>query len=278
MKIIKTTDKVSGEEIHLSYADYGQGRPVLLIHGWPLCKEMWEYQLEDLVNAGFRVIKYDRRGFGKSSRPWSRYDYDSLTDDLQAVIEALNLEEVTLVGFSMGGGEIARYFTRYRGEKIVKTVLISTVLPFLLKTDDNQDGVDQSVFDGMLDKMSEDRIGFLDSFGKMFFGVSMLNHPPSSPLLEYYRDMGAQASAKATRECTKAWAFTDFRSDLPAINVPTMVIHGDDDKTVPIEISSDLTAETIANAEYKVYKDAPHGLFYTHRKQLNEDLVNFIRG
>lgn len=276
MKYITTTDKKTREEIRIAYSDYGQGKPVILIHGWPLSREMWEYQLEDLVNAGLRVIKYDRRGFGKSSKPWDGYDYDSLTDDLKAIIEQLDLNEITLVGFSMGGGEVARYFGKYGGERIVKAVLISSVTPYLLKTGDNPNGVDQSVFDDLLEKIRTDRIGFLDDFGRSFFGASMVSHPLSKPLLEYYRMLASVATARSTLECVISYSSTDFRDDIKKINVPTLIIHGDADKIVPVEVSSDRIAETISGSQYLIYNDAPHGLFYTHRERLNRDLVSFI--
>ncbi|HEU4470990.1 MAG TPA: alpha/beta hydrolase [Flavisolibacter sp.] len=276
MKFIKTKDTSTGEDVNLSYDEYGQGKPVVLIHGWPLSKEMWEYQLDALVNSGLRVIKYDRRGFGKSSKPWNGYDYDSLAEDLKALIEQLDLRDVTLVGFSMGGGEVVRYLSRFGSERVERIVLISSVLPYLLKTSDNPHGVDESVFADMMEQMKKDRIGFLDDFGKKFFGVTLISHPVSTPLLEYYRMLASLASARSTQQCALSFSQTDFRNDLSAVTVPTLIIHGDDDKTVPIESSSDLTAELIGQAQYMVYEGAPHGLFYTHRERLNSDLVNFI--
>ena len=276
MKLISTIDLQSGEEINLAYCDYGQGRPVVLIHGWPLSMEMWEYQLNDLVAAGLRVIKYDRRGFGKSSKPWDGYDYDSLANDLKAVLDELDLRDVTLVGFSMGGGEVARYLNRFGSARISKVVLISSVLPYMSKTSGNEEGVDVEVFEGMLQKIKEDRIAFLDNFGKQFFGVNMLNHPVSQPLLEYYRMLASFASQRSTVKCAESFAQTDFRDDIKAISLPTLIIHGDDDKTVPIEVSSNRTANMIPNSQYVVYEGAPHGLFYTHKDRLNQDLINFI--
>jgi len=275
MKYITTKDASTGEEVEISYKDYGQGRPVVLIHGWPLSKEMWEYQLDDLINAGLRVIKYDRRGFGKSSKPWNSYDYDTLTDDLNAIMEQLELRDAVLVGFSMGGGEAVRYLSRYGKERVSKLVLISAVTPYLGKSSDNPEGVDESVFAGMMKQMKEDRIEFLDAFGKLFFGVNLLNHPVSTPLLEYYRMLASVASPRATQECARAFAQTDFRSDVQSITLPTLIIHGDADKTVPIESSGDRTAKMIPSAQYKIYDGAPHGLFYTHRQRLNQDLIEF---
>jgi pimeloyl-ACP methyl ester carboxylesterase len=276
MKFITTKDANNGEEIKLSYCDYGKGHPVVLIHGWPLSKEMWEYQLSDLINAGLRVVKYDRRGFGKSSKPWNGYDYDTFTDDLKAVMDELDLRNATLVGFSMGGGEVVRYLNRYGTDRVSKIVLISAVTPYMAKSNDNPDGVDESVFADMMEEMKEDRINFLDNFGKKFFGVTLVNKPVSTPLLEYYRMLASFASARSTQQAAIAFSQTDFRRDVEAINLPTLIIHGDDDKTVPIKISSDRTAKMIKGGEYVIYKGAPHGLFYTEREKLNMDLINFI--
>jgi len=250
---------------------------VVLIHGWPLSKEMWEYQIEPLVEAGLRVIKYDRRGFGKSSKPWGEYDYNTLTEDLHTIMEELDLRDAVLVGFSMGGGEAVRYLSRYGSSRVSKIVLVSSVTPYLLKTADNPDGVDESVFKEMLDQMSEDRIAFLDSFGKTFFGVNLVSHPVSTPLLEYYRMLASVAAPRATKQCAIAFAQTDFRQDVQAINVPTLIIHGDADKTVPIDASGARTAKMIPGSQYLVYEGAPHGLFYTHKEKLNQDLISFIK-
>ncbi len=275
MDYIKTKDSSTGEEVEISYKDYGNGRPVVLIHGWPLSKEMWEYQIEDLVNAGLRVIKYDRRGFGKSSKPWDSYNYDALTEDLNSLMEELDLQDAVLVGFSMGGGEAVRYLNKYGSQRVSKLVLISAVTPYLGKTENNPDGVDETVFAEMMTQMKDDRISFLDDFGKKFFGVTLINHPVSAPLLDYYRMLASVAAPRATQQCAVAFAQTDFRTDVENITVPTLIIHGDADKTVPIKNSSDRTAKMISNAQYKVYEGAPHGLFYTHRQQLNKDLIEF---
>lgn len=259
------------------YEDWGHGQPVVLIHGWPLSHEMWEYQVNDLVDAGFRVIAYDRRGFGKSSKPYDGYDYDTLTDDLRTLLEDLNLQDVTLVGFSMGGGEVVRYFSRHGGERVARAVLIGSVTPYLLKTDDNPHGVKESVFQEMMEGVKKDRVNFLDDFGKLFFGVSLVNKPVSTPLLEYYRMLGSLASPRATIECIKSFGLTDFRKDMRAVNVPTLIIHGDADKTVPIEPTGHEAAKMIPDNKYLIYGGAPHGLFYTDRERLNRDLVQFIR-
>jgi len=276
MKYIKTKDAATGEEIQLSYKDYGKGRPVVLIHGWPSSKDMWEYQIDDLVNAGLRVVKYDRRGFGKSDKPWDGYDYDTMTDDLNAVLEGLDLRDAVLVGFSMGGGEAVRYLNRYGSSgRVSKLILVSAVVPFLGQSNDNPEGVPQAVFAEMMEKMKEDRIAFLDTFGEQFFGVGLLEHPVSKPYLQYFRGLAEVALPRATQQCAIAFANTDFRADVKAVNVPTLIIHGDADKTVPIEASSNRTAKMIPKAVYKVYEGAPHGLFYTERKRLNGDIIDF---
>ena len=278
MEFITTTDKATGEKVRLAYSDYGFGDPVVMIHGWPLSREMWEYQLGDLVDAGFRVVKYDRRGFGKSSKPWNGYDYDTFAADLNEILEQLDLKNVTLVGFSMGGGEVVRYLSNYGTQRVKKIALISTVLPFLQKTAGNPDGVDQKVFEEIMQQIRNDRVGFLDEFGKVFFGVNMVSHPVSKPLLEYYRMLGSFAAARSTLQCVVAFSQTDFREDVRAIKIPTLIIHGNDDKIVPIEASSNRTAAMIPGSHYLVYEGAPHGLFYEYRQKLNADLVNFING
>ena len=278
MEFITTSDKATGEKVRLAYSDYGFGDPVVMIHGWPLSREMWEYQLGDLVDAGFRVVKYDRRGFGKSSKPWNGYDYDTFAADLNEILEQLDLKNVTLVGFSMGGGEVVRYLSNYGTQRVKKIALISTVLPFLQKTAGNPDGVDQKVFEEIMQQIRNDRIGFLDEFGKVFFGVNMVSHPVSKPLLEYYRMLGSFAAARSTLQCVVAFSQTDFREDVRTIKIPTLIIHGNDDKIVPIEASSNRTAAMIPGSHYLVYEGAPHGLFYEYRQKLNADLVNFING
>jgi len=276
MNFIEAGKDASGDLVKIFYNDYGTGKPVILIHGWPLSNEMWEYQINDLVNGGYRVIAYDRRGFGKSSQPWDGYDYDTLTDDLKALIDQLKLEDITLIGFSMGGGEVVRYFSRHGGKGVTKVVLISSITPYMLQTDSNPDGVPMEMFDDMAEKMKQDRIGFLDEFGKTFFGVTMLNKPVSAPLLEYYRMLCSFASPRATQECAKAFATTDFRDEMKLVNVPTLIIHGDEDKTVPIDHTGKQAAIAIADSSFIIYVGAAHGLFYTEKEKLNADLLQFL--
>jgi pimeloyl-ACP methyl ester carboxylesterase len=271
---IKHTDKNSSFKIF--YQEYGTGKPVLFIHGWPLNHEMWEYQLNELPKHNLRCIAYDRRGFGKSDRPWKSYDYDTLADDLNEVITQLNLEKVVLVGFSMGGGEIARYIGKYGTEKIAKIVFVSSVTPYMLKTDDNVEGVPREIFNGMVEKISEDRPAFLAAFGKTFYGVSMINQSVSKPILKWNQMLCLNSSAKATIDCVRSFSETDFRNDLKKINIPVLIIHGEADETVPIDVSGNKTAALLPEAEYIVYNGAPHGLFLTEKEKLNTDLLNFI--
>jgi len=276
MSYVEVKKDSGGNPVNLFYNDFGQGKPVILIHGWPMSHEMWEYQIMDLVRAGNRVIAYDRRGFGQSSRPWEGYDYDTLADDLKALIDQLGLEEITLVGFSMGGGEVVRYFSRHGGKGVEKAVLISAITPSMLKTESNPNGVEQSVFEGMGNQILKDRISFLEDFGKNFFGVSLLNNPVSSVALDYYRALCANASPKATMECLFSFSQTDFTEEMEKVTVPTLLIHGDSDKIVPLLATSERVHLALPHSQFLIYEDAPHGLFFTDQNKLNQDLINFI--
>ena len=271
MPFIKSAD---GTE--LFYNDWGSGKPVVLIHGWPLNSAMWEYQAPVLASNGLRVIAYDRRGFGKSGQPWSGYDYDTLAADLQAVMETLDLQGATLVGFSMGGGEVARYLSRYGAARVAKAVLLSAVTPFLLKTADHPDGADQGIFDQMLDGLATDRPHFLATFGKQFFGAGLLNFTVTAEILQWALWMAMAASPKATTECVRAFSGTDFRSDMAAFTMPTLVIHGTSDATVPIDISARQAALMIPGAQLLEYEGAPHASFFVAKDRLNVDLLAFI--
>ena len=261
----------------LFYEEAGQGKPLVLIHGWPLSTRMWEYQMTELAGKGIRCIAYDRRGFGRSDHPPGGYDYDTLADDLKAVMDKLDLQDVTLAGFSMGGGEVARYMSRHQGARVAKAVLISAVTPYLLKTTENVSGVDSTVFEKMMLDLSVDRPQFLTEFSKRFFGVGMLSSPVSESMLAATCEDAMRASPLATLACVKAFSETDFRNDLKSINVPALIIHGDDDKTVPIESSGQETARILPHAQFEIYAGAPHGLFYTDKDRLNGDLAEFVR-
>ncbi len=264
------------EPVNIYYEDSGTGLPVVFIHGWPLSGSMWEYQVTQLPQQGLRCITYDRRGFGKSDRPFGCYGYNTLAGDLKALLDELDLYEVTLVGFSMGGGEIAKYFSLYGGERVAKVVLISAVVPYMLQTADNPDGVPQEAFDKMLKEITDDRPTFLEAFNKDFYGVELLNQPVTGAYLANALTQGLNASPIATIECAKSFSSTDFRDDVPKINVPTLIIHGDKDKTVPIKATAEQAVENIKGAVLKVYEGSPHGLWFTEKDKLNQDLIDFI--
>jgi non-heme chloroperoxidase len=271
MAFIETKDGVS-----LHVKDTGKGRPVVLIHGWPLTGDMFEYQSLALLEAGYRVVTYDRRGFGQSAHPFEGYDYDTIADDLAAIMNKLDLQGATLVGFSMGGGEIARYLARHGAKRVAKTALIGSVVPYLLKDESNPEGVDQSVFDDMKQQIRKDRFAFLQSFSKMFYGVGLVSSPVSQGLLDWTFILAVMASPKATLACVDAFGKTDFRKDLAAFTVPTLVIHGTSDKTVPIDTAGRAAARGIAGAKLLEYDGEPHGLFATAPDRLNRDLIDFI--
>lgn len=277
MNFIKSK-QADGTEVKLFYQDIGQGTPVVLIHGWPVHSQMWEYQLAELPEYGIRCITYDRRGFGKSDQPFTGYDYDTLADDLKAVLDELNLENVTLVGFSMAGGEVVRYFSRHGGARVSKVILVSSIAPFMLQTENNESGVPQEQIDEIVDNIYKDRPAFLSNFGKQFYGVSMLSHPVSQGILDWALGMALTASLKATVECVYSFSGTDLRSEMQTINVPTLIIHGDADQTVPMEPTSEQAAKLIPDAQFYVYEDEPHGLFYTAKDQLNKDIIEFVTG
>jgi non-heme chloroperoxidase len=272
MAFINTKDNT---QIYLK--DWGQGNLVVLIHGWPLSADTWDDVGLSLVEAGHRVIAYDRRGFGRSSQPWSGYDYNTLADDLASVLNYAAADSATIVGFSMGGGEVARYMSRYKGRGINKAVLISSVLPFRLKTDDNPKGTPQEKFDATLSGIRKDRQHFFTEFFRKFFGVTDESQTVSNEVLEWARGIALQASIKATLECVSSFSCTDFRQDLKAFNVPTLFIHGTKDLTVPIESSSRLATEAIPNSTLIEYVDAPHGLFATDKERLIQDLISFLK-
>ncbi|UOQ78080.1 alpha/beta hydrolase [Hymenobacter sp. 5516J-16] len=278
MSYIKAGQDANGEDVKLHYIDQGQGNPIVLIHGWPATYEMWEYQLAELPKHGNRVVAYTRRGFGNSSKTWEGNDYDTFADDLNAVLETLNLQNVTLVGFSMGGGEIARYMSRYGGARVARVAFVSAVTPFLLKTDDNPDGADKSVFDDMVENIRKDRFDFLQSFGKKFFGVGVIKHPVSQATLDWMQSMCQLASPRATEQCVYAFAATDFRQDLASLKVPTLVIHGSSDETVPPKNSGERMTQYVPHAQFVEYSGAPHGLFVTEKDRLNRDLLAFASG
>jgi non-heme chloroperoxidase len=271
------TSKAGNKPVEIFYEEFGSGQNVVFIHGWPLSGSMWEYQMTELPQQGLRCICYDRRGFGKSSRPDGPYDYDTLAEDLKYLLDELDLNDVTLVGFSMGGGEIAKYFSNHQGARVSKVVLISAVVPYMLKTDDNPNGVPQEVFNEMEKNMRANRPAFLQEFNKDFYGVTLMNHPVDEAYLNNAMIRAMEANPIATLECAKSFSSTDFRKDVVKINVPALIIHGDEDKTVPIKPTGEESARMIKGSKYIVYKGAPHGLWFTEKDKLNKDLLSFIK-
>jgi non-heme chloroperoxidase len=273
MAFIKTRDGVN-----LYLKEWGSGHSVVMMHGWPLSSDTFDDLSMAIANAGMRAIAYDRRGFGRSDQPWRGYDYDTFADDLADVITATNAEEATLVGFSMGGGEVARYLSRYSDNSVRDAILIASIVPFMLKTPDNPPGVEQSVFDQMSLALREDRAAFWPGFFKHFYGVGAISHPVSDQVIAWSCNLAMQASLYATLTAAHAFATTDFRSDLASIEVPTLIIHGTSDQTVPIETSAREAAKGIRESILREYEGAPHGLFASHKTTLITDVLQFLNG
>lgn len=264
--------------VEIFYKDWGVGTPVILIHGWPLNGDMWDQQATFLAEHGVRVIVPDRRGYGRSDAPWDGYDYDTFAADLNDLIEELDLVGATLVGFSMGGGEVVRYLSSYGSTRITSAVLVSAVTPYLLKTTDNPDGVDPKVFDDIAEQIRKDRPAFLKDFGPKFYGRTSLHHTVSEPALEWTQEMALTGSLRSTLAAAKAWSTTDFREEMKGITIPVRVIHGTGDSTVPIAASGERSAAILPNATFTRYDGEPHGLFLTSKDRLNEELLQFIGG
>ncbi|WP_446743707.1 alpha/beta fold hydrolase [Silvibacterium acidisoli] len=264
------------DDVEIYYRDWGAGSPIVLIHGWPLTGDSWESQAEFLAENGHRVIAYDRRGFGRSDQPWTGYDYDTLAADLHALMEELDLQDATLVGFSMGGGEVVRYLSTYGESRVAKAVLISAVTPYLLKTEDNPSGVDQKVFAEIERQIRAGRQDFLKDFAAKFYGRTTLKHPVSETVLQWFQSMAWTGSLRATLGAAKAWSTTDFRADMEQIRLPVLVIHGTGDATIPIDASGRRSVELLQNGTLLEYEDEPHGLTVTATERVNEDLLDFI--
>ncbi len=264
------------ESLQIFYEDLGENNPIVFISGWPLTHSMWEYQMTPMREAGFRCIAYDRRGFGQSDQSLNNYDYDSLADDLKCLLDELNLQDVTLVGFSMGGGEVVRYCSKYNCERVSKIILVSSIVPFMLQTDDNPEGVPLEQFQEFDSNIRSDRPAFLQNFGKQFYGTGFLSHPVSQGILDWTFSLASTASQKATLACLQSFSQTDFRNELSSITVPTLIIHGDADKTVPIKAAGEKAASLISGSIYKVYDGAPHGLFITDKERLTNDIASFV--
>jgi len=274
----RMTTVTTRDGTQLYVKDWGTGRPVIMLHGWPLSADTFDDLAMAVAGAGLRAVAYDRRGFGRSSQPWDGYDYDTLASDLAAVVEATDARDATLLGFSMGGGEVARYLGRHGSDRVSQAVLIASVVPFMLKTADNPEGVDRATFDKMAAAIREDRAKFWTSFFADFYGVGYLTQPTSDEVISWSARLAMQASLKATLDCAAAFAATDFRPDLQAFTMPTLIIHGTGDKTVPIATSARAAAAAIGGSTLLEYDGAPHGLLASHKQRLIDDVLTFVSG
>src|SRR5579872_219205 len=271
-----TVGKENSGDIQLYYEDHGEGQPIVLIHGYPLSGASWEKQVPVLLKAGYRVIAYDRRGFGKSSQPSGGYNYDTFAEDLHKIVKHLKLKNFALVGFSMGGGEVARYIGKYGSKDVSSAVIIGGVPPYLLKTSDNQEGVDASVFEGIEKAVAADRYAFFTEFFKNFYNTDVyLGKRVSEQAIQASWNVAAFASPIASLACVPSW-HEDFRQDVAKIDVPTLVIHGDADRIVPFSVAGQRTAKLVKGAELVVVKDGPHNIAWTHAEEVNEALVKFL--
>jgi len=269
-------DKENSGTVDLYYEDHGQGKPVILIHGWPLSGASWEKQVPALIDAGYRVITYDRRGFGRSSRPATGYDYDTFAGDLHKLMTRLDLRDAAVVGFSMGCGEVARYLGAYGSKRVSKAVFMSAIQPFLLKTPDNPAGEERSAFEGKMKSIAADRPAYLSGFLSKFYNVdTLLGVRVSDEVVRASWNIAVAASPKGTVACVEAW-LTDFREDLKRIDVPTLVVHGDDDRILPLAVTGKRTQESVKGSRLVVIKGGPHGLNWTHAEEVNRELLAFL--
>ena len=268
---------VTNDRTEIYYKDWGQGPVVTFSHGWPLNADAWDGQMMFLAQNGFRVIAHDRRGHGRSSQATSRNDMDGYADDLAALIETLDLRDAGLVGHSTGGGEVARYIGRYGTKRVVKAVLISAVPPIMLKSAANPDGLPIEVFDDLRRGLMKDRSQFYKDLARMFYGANRAGAKVSQGMLDQFWLWSMQAGLKNAYESIKAFSETDFTEDLKKFDVPTLVMHGEDDQIVPVQDSAKKSARLIKGAEEVYYPGAPHGLTATHQDQVNADLLAFFR-
>jgi peroxiredoxin len=272
-----TVGTENSTEIELYYEDHGSGQPVVLIHGYPLDGSSWEKQTAALLAAGYRVITYDRRGFGKSSKPTEGYDYDTFAADLNTLLTTLDLNDVVLVGFSMGTGEVGRYLGSYGSARVARAAFLGSLEPYLLKTDDNPDGVPQEVFDGLLEAVTADRYAFFTEFFKNFYNSDTFLGTPrlSQEVMNAGWNLATGAGATASVAAQPTW-LTDFRQDIPRIDVPALIVHGTADNILPIDSTGRLFAKALPDAQYVEIEGAPHGLLWTHAAEVNEALLGFL--
>jgi pimeloyl-ACP methyl ester carboxylesterase len=271
-----TVGKENSGDIDLYYEDHGMGPPIVLIHGYPLSGRAWERQMPVLLAAGYRVIVYDRRGFGRSSQPWYGYDYDTFTEDLNQLVTELGLRNIILVGHSMGGGEVARYIGKHGTKNVSKAVFISAIPPFLLKKPNNPEGVDGSVFEGIKKAVAGDRPAFFSQFCDMFYNTDILKGElVSDQAVQASWTISVECSPKAAVDCVDAW-LTDFRDDLKNIDIPTLVLHGDADRIVPLANSGKRTAALVKGSKLVVIEGGPHGIAWTHADRVNRELRGFL--
>ncbi len=262
---------------NLYYKDWGQGRPVVFSHGWPLSSDAWEAQMVFLAEKGYRVIAHDRRGHGRSGQPWQGNDMDTFADDLEDLLKKLNVKDVTLVGHSMGGGEIARYMRRHGTKRVAQAVFIAAVPPYMLKSAKNPDGIDKEVFDDMREKVKADRSQFYQEFSSPFYNFNRLTTRKHQSIMDGFWFQAMQGSLKSHWECIEQFSETNFMEDLKKIDVPTLFLHGDDDQIVPLKASSALAEKLVPNSKLKVYEGGSHGLCVTSADQVNKDLLDFLK-